>query len=115
MAEEEDLYKGPLSERIFHKNWKVRRAACEELAQKFKEATDNNIFEEYGQFEYVYSSNFFLYSLVPAFSKQAPNLKRLLKIRMLQPKKRGWMHCWAGLTGQRTPQGKLWTSLCTSH
>ena len=46
--EEEDLYKGPLSDRVESANWKVRRAAYEELAQKFKESIDNSIFYEYG-------------------------------------------------------------------
>jgi hypothetical protein len=50
MADEEDLYKGPLTERVQSKNWKVRRAAYEELQQKFKEATDNGIFDEYGTY-----------------------------------------------------------------
>jgi len=48
MADEEDLHKGPLVDRLSNKNWKVRRAAFEELQQKFKEATDNAIFDEYG-------------------------------------------------------------------
>jgi hypothetical protein len=48
MADDEDLYKGPLAERVQSKNWKVRRAAYEQLQQNFKEATDNGIFDEYG-------------------------------------------------------------------
>src|SRR3546814_882635 len=50
MADDEDLYKGPLAERVQSKNWKVRRAAFEELQQKFKEATDNAILYEYGTY-----------------------------------------------------------------
>lgn len=46
--EEEDLYAGPLADRVESGNWKVRRAAYEELAQKFKESVDNGIFFEYG-------------------------------------------------------------------
>jgi len=61
MADDEDLYKGPLAERVQSKNWKVRRAAYEQLQQNFKEATDNGIFDEYGMHLIPYQLSRFIW------------------------------------------------------
>jgi hypothetical protein len=47
----EEVYNGPLSERLTHKVWKVRLAAYEELTKLFKEALDDRdpVFVDYGK------------------------------------------------------------------
>lgn len=37
-----------LADRLVHKNWKVRKAAYEDLEKCFKEATDETVLNKYG-------------------------------------------------------------------